>query len=127
LPDIIASIPAYYNRALKIHGPTIPHGEIKARMESYFGKSLWPKLAGRFQRYEFENYEGTHAVTQRTGDESGGWRVSLINDGVESFIFARGSRTEAGVWRLIVDSPDPALGEVLEKVGRDMFDAATTT
>jgi len=126
LPEVLSGVPAHYNRMLRIEGPAIPHGEIKARMEKHFEEAIWPALAGKFSSYRFVNYEGTGQVKKRTGDETGGWRV-LLNDGREkAFIFARGSRTEAGVWRMIVDDPDESRGEELLRAGTAMIDAATS-
>jgi phosphomannomutase len=125
LSDILAAVPSYYNRLFRLRGPDLSHGEVKSRMEEHFKRSVWPDLAARVECYEFRNYEGTGPVQKRSGDESGGWRVSVYAAGKESFIFARGSRTEAGIWRMIVDSPDPTLGETLVRAGLALYEAAT--
>jgi hypothetical protein len=39
-------------------------------------------------------------------------------------VFVRGSRTEAGVWRMIVDADDADDFDALEPAARAMFDAA---
>ena len=69
-------------------------------MEDYFRETVWPELSKLYSSYGFANYEGTRKTEQRTGEENGGWRVNLYANGERAFIFARGSRTEAGVWRL---------------------------
>jgi len=120
LPEILAGIPAHFNRLLRIEGLTGAHGEIKSRMEHAFEKSIWPGLSVRFGAYRFVNYEGTRIVKKRTGDETGGWRVVLGAGDDRAFIFVRGSRTEAGVWRVIVDDPDPARGEELLRAAQSM-------
>jgi hypothetical protein len=127
LPGIISAVPAYFNRVFRLEGPPISHAELKSRMEEHFAKALWPELSQQFESYEFRDYEGTGRVDKRTGDESGGWRLWLKAGETESFIFARGSRTEAGIWRMIVDSPDPLLGESLVRAGREIYDAAVRT
>lgn len=124
LPAILDSIPSNYNRVFRLEGPALSHAEIKSRMERYFEQSLWQKLSPRFDRYEFCNYEGTDFVEKRSGDESGGWRLCLYSGEAESFIFARGSRTEAGIWRMITDTTDQSLGETLDLLGKAMYDAA---
>jgi len=109
---------------LRVECPALSHAEVKSRMEDYFRKTLWQSLRGKYTTYEFVNYEGTEEVASRTGDETGGWRV-LLSDGNEiAFIFARGSRTEAGVWRVIVDDPDPARGQELERAAVEMINSA---
>ena len=126
LPEVLSAVPAHYNRMLRIEGPAIPHGKIKARMEEYFAKTIWPDLSSKFRSHRFVNYEGTGEVKKRTGDETGGWRVILEDGRERAFIFARGSRTEAGVWRIVVDDPDPSRGEELERAGVAMIRAATS-
>ncbi|MEN6520652.1 MAG: hypothetical protein ABFD46_05810 [Armatimonadota bacterium] len=125
LPDIIAAVPTYFNRVFRFEGPDIPHSEIKTRMEEHFKHSIWQKLSNKFDSYEFEDYEGTSRVKLRTGDESGGWRVAFYSKAGKSFIFARGSRTEAGIWRVIIDTPDPSAGDALVEAGKAIYEAAT--
>jgi len=124
LPALLATIPRHFTRMLRVEGPDMPHGEIKARMEHHFTHSAWPELSGLYQSYQFANYEGTSYVEKRSGDETGGWRVELKADDGKAFIFARGSRTEAGVWRLIVDDPNFERGIRLLDAGISMMRAA---
>lgn len=125
LPEVLSGVPVHFNQMIRIEGPAVSHAEIKARMEDYFEKSVWPGLSSKFRSYRFVNYEGTSVVKKRTGDETGGWRV-ILNAGRErAFIFARGSRTQAGVWRMIVDDPDTSRGEELLRAARAMMAAAT--
>lgn len=125
LLTVLAAIPRHFNRMLRIEGPDKPHGDIKARMEEHFTRQVWPDLNRLYGSYEFSNYEGTRRVSQRTGDETGGWRVDLKAGDEKAFIFARGSRTEAGVWRLIVDDPDPTRGQHLLDAAISLMRAAT--
>lgn len=125
LPDMLALIPHYYTTMVKVQGPALPHGVVKTRMEAYFREFVWPELSRLYASYEFANYEGTRKSDTRTGEENGGWRVNLNAEGERAFIFARGSRTEAGVWRLIVDSPDPEHSQKLLEIAREMFERAS--
>jgi hypothetical protein len=102
------------------------HSEIKRRVEDTFAKRVWPKLQSRFASFEFENFEGTSKPAQRTGDESGAWRVFLEAPGRQAFVFLRGSRTEAGVWRMIIDADDPSDYAELEPAARAMFVEASS-
>ena len=124
LPDVLARIPVHYNRMLRVEVPALSHAETKSRMEDYFQKTLWQSLCGRYTTYKFVNYEGTEEVASRTADETGGWRVLLSDGNERAFIFARGSRTEAGVWRVIVDDPDLARGQDLERAAVEMINSA---
>lgn len=125
LSDLVASVPANPNVLLRLECPPIPHGQIKQRAEEYFRACLWPRLSARFDSFEFENFEGTNRVPERSGDQTGGWRVLLTSRGRRAFIFLRGSRTEAGVWRMIVDADDEGDFAELEPAAAEMFTAAS--
>lgn len=125
IEHVIAAVPSYFNQMLRLQGSPKPHAEVKASMESYFANTIWPTLQTEFVSYDFRNYEGTDAVECRTHDESGGWRLCLNDGNKESFIFARGSRTEAGIWRMIVDCPDPVCGSNLLDVAHQLYKAAS--
>lgn len=125
LPSLIASMPVNYNIALKLSAPPVAQAVFKEHMERYFVKEAWPILQSRFAHYELQNFEGTEMVKVRSGDESGAWRLLLQAPGREAFVFVRGSRTEAGVWRMIIDANDSADFAALEPIARSMFAAAS--
>lgn len=125
LPELIASVPMNYNKMLKLSSDPIAHGEIKRNMESYFDKIGWAKLSDRFDDYKYENFEETNMVEKRTGDESGAWRVMMMKSGTPSaFIFVRGSKTESGIWRIIIDAESSEDYEITEQVAMQMFETA---
>ena len=124
LAELVESAPTNPNVFLRFSAPPVSHGEFKKRVENYFRGTCWPRFEGRFERYEFLNYEGTRQVDERTGDESGGWRLLLTAPDRRAFVFLRGSRTEAGVWRMIVDADDLHDFAMLEPAAREMFEAA---
>jgi phosphoglucomutase len=125
LAALVESVPTNPNVFLKFTSQPISHGEIKRRMEDYFRSVLWPKLESRFASLEFENFEGTERVAERTGDESGGWRASFKSPGRRAFVFLRGSRTEAGVWRMIVDADDVDDFHIISSGAKEAFAAST--
>jgi phosphoglucomutase len=126
LAELVASVPVNPNVFLKLASPPISHGELKRRMESHFADTAWPALGSRFESYEFQNFEGTEQVRERSGDESGAWRVLLSAGERRAFVFVRGSRTEAGVWRMIVDADDADDFAALEPAAKAMFEAAAS-
>ncbi|MGC8861258.1 MAG: hypothetical protein ACP5R5_00625 [Armatimonadota bacterium] len=126
LADLIRSVPANSNVMYRLSAPPVSHGELKRRVEAEFMRTVWPQLSGRFENYEFENFEGTERVTERTGEETGGWRVLLTGPSRRAFVFLRGSRTEAGVWRMIVDCDDPDDFAILEPLARNLFAACSS-
>lgn len=124
LAALVASVPTNPNVMLRLSSPPISHAELKRRVEEHFRRTTWPVLASRFSTFEFENFEGVRRVAERTGDESGAWRVMLSAPNRRAFIFLRGSRTEAGVWRMIVDADDRNDFETLVSAAQEMFDSA---
>ena len=124
LQELVASIPVNPNVFLKLSSPPITHAELKVRMEKHFTDVAWPQLSSLFEGYEFQDFEGSGQVKERTGDESGAWRVHLKSADRRAFVFVRGSRTEAGVWRMIVDADDERDFSSLEPIARIMFDHA---
>jgi hypothetical protein len=65
-------------------------------------------------------------VQERTGDESGAWRVVMYTPNRRAFIFVRGSKTESGVWRMIIDADSSDDFELLCPAAKEMFAVATT-
>lgn len=124
LEELVGSVPVNSNVMLRLASPPVEHGALKRSVEKYFIRKLWPELQSRFQTYEFQNFEGTERVKERTGDESGAWRVMLSGPDRRAFVFLRGSRTEAGVWRMIVDADDSSDFDILEPAAREMFESA---
>lgn len=124
LPGLLASIPVNSNVAMKLTAPPLSQADFKRRLEAQFQQKTWPELQARFQSYEIQNFEGTQMVQVRTGDESGAWRVLLSAPGRQAYVFVRGSRTEAGIWRMIVDADNADDFAVLEPAARAMFAAA---
>lgn len=125
LQELVESVPVNSNVMLKLSSPPMPHGEVKRRMEDHFRETAWPELGTRFDGYEFQNFEQTSMVTDRTGDETGAWRVMLRSPDREAFVFVRGSRTEPGVWRMIVDADSADDFAALLPIAERMFAAAS--
>ncbi|HHW10045.1 MAG TPA: hypothetical protein GXX29_08750 [Firmicutes bacterium] len=125
LPDLLATIPLNANVAMKLSAPPMEQKIFKERLERFFHQLAWPKLQSRFRSFQFQNFEGTEMVAERTGDESGAWRVLLTAaHNRRAFVFIRGSRTEAGVWRLIVDADHPADFPIIRETALTIFEAA---
>lgn len=106
LQRILAALPDWHTESCKMQVNPAPHNEVKSMLEGRFECDIWPGISHRYRSYRFANFEGTRETAERSGDHTGGWRVELERPGASPFLFARGSRTEAGVWRLIADSPD---------------------
>ena len=51
-----------------------------------------------------------------------GWKARVSRPGAEGFLWIRGSKTEAGVARLVGDGPDEASARTLLALGRRLLD-----
>jgi len=125
LAELVSAVPLYANVMRKLQAPPLSPALVKQRLEARFLEHDWPLLNARFATYTFENFEETRVGPHRTGDESGAWRVRLDAPGHSAFIFFRGSRTEPGVWRLIIDAQHPGDFAVLQDVAHALFQHAT--
>lgn len=125
LSRLVASIPANPNVSLRLTAPPLPHAVVKKRLEAYFADRMWPELRDRFESYRFVNFEGTSVSAERSGEETGGWRVELRAPDRAAFVFVRGSRTESGIWRMILDADDEGDFQELLPKARTMFDTVS--
>ncbi len=127
LSELVTSVPENSNLMLRLTAPDLPQAIVKRRLEETFRDETWKSLSFGFDSYEFQNFEETEMVETRTGDESGAWRVMLHAPGRSAFIFIRGSRTESGVWRMIVDADSPDDFAPLVESARSLFANANST
>lgn len=124
LLDIIEALPSYTTLSDKLKGKPISAVEVKAAVEKCFTEIVWPRISSRYNGYQFINYEGTRVGATRTGDETGGWVVEIAKGNEKGFIFLRGSRTEAGMWRIIADSKTDEQTQEFLEIGREVFAAS---
>jgi len=125
LADLLSSLPSYHTPALRIETTPADHGAVKSAIEDIFAREVWPSFSNRFKSYTIYNYEGTMVFSSTEAKQrQGGWKLVLEAPDRKAFLFARGSRTEAGVWRLGADSPIAAEAEELLGILGDLFDRA---
>jgi phosphomannomutase len=76
------------------------------------------ELASAWQRYEIV-YSYRREVTSERPDAAGfGWKARLFRPGGEGFLWIRGSKTEAGIARLVADAPNEAEARALLSLGQ---------
>jgi phosphoglucosamine mutase len=122
LERLFRILPPYATLAAKVQAQPISPADLKAEMERRFVDDCWPDLRDVFESYEIVHYQALRVSRELTGDGSGGWKLRLIRrDGVCGSVWIRNSRTEAGVVRLIADSPDPDLTDRLFLLGKDLL------
>jgi phosphomannomutase len=121
LTELVSAVPMFQNIMSKVKSPPLAQSVIKQKLEKIFIANYWQKLSGHFDSYLFENFEGTNVGPNRSGDESGAWRILLQSPTRSAFIFLRGSRTEPGVWRTIIDASDSEDFALLQNVASELF------
>lgn len=125
LKDLIAALPSYHTPMIRVETAPADHTAVKNAMESLFEREFWPRLAARFRSFKILNYEGTSAFTSNDlAERQGGWKLVLESPERRAWLFARGSRTEAGVWRLGADSSNQQEADELLGVLKTIFDQA---
>jgi phosphomannomutase len=86
-----------------------------------FPRLFASELARTWERFEIV-YSYTRYVGPERPDAAGyGWKARLFRPGAEGFLWIRGSKTEAGVARLVGDAPDAAEARALLALGRTLL------
>jgi len=79
-------------------------------------------LASSWQRYDIV-YSYTRQVSAERPEAAGfGWKARLFRPGGEGFLWIRGSKTEAGIARLVADAPTEGEGRALLGLGRRLLE-----
>ena len=97
LAELVAAVPRNPNLLCKFQAPPLSPACVKQRLEARFMERYWPALTARFAAYAFENFEETRMSRQRSGDESGAWRLRSRRARTLRAFLLPGSRTEPGV------------------------------
>jgi phosphomannomutase len=74
----------------------------------------------------WERFDIVYSYTRYVGPERPsaawyGWKARLFRPGAEGFLWIRGSKTEAGVARVVGDAPDEAAARTLVDLGRRLL------
>jgi phosphomannomutase len=90
----------------------------------------FPRLFMSELAREWERFEIVYSYTRYVGPERPrargyGWKARLSRPGGEGFLWIRGSKTEAGIARLVADGPDEVTARAVMDLGRRLLSAAT--
>ncbi len=81
-------------------------------------------LAASWQRYDIV-YSYTRQVSGERPEAAGfGWKARLFRPGGEGFLWIRGSKTEAGIARLVADAPTEGEARAIMSLGRRLLSGA---
>jgi phosphomannomutase len=79
-------------------------------------------LAPSWQRYDIV-YSYTRQVSSKRPEAAGfGWKARLFRPGGEGFLWIRGSKTEAGIARLVADAPSEVEARAIMSLGRRLLE-----
>lgn len=123
LNDLVASIPVNYNEMLKFNLSISDHKKLKDNVEYALKNDYYQEISSIFTDFRFENYEGINVRENRdSGDGTGGWCCRLTGSSGDAFVFIRGSRTEAGIFRMIIDAENEIAFESLKRIFTSVLD-----
>ena len=79
------------------------------------------ELAATWERYDIV-YSYTRNVSAERPDAAGfGWKARLFRPGGEGFLWIRGSKTEAGIARVVADAPSETAARAVMDLGRRLL------
>jgi phosphomannomutase len=79
------------------------------------------ELARTWERYEIVYSRRRHVSADRPDAAGYGWKARLFRPGGEGFLWIRGSKTEAGIARLVADAPTEPEARALMDLGRRLL------
>jgi phosphomannomutase len=89
-----------------------------------FPRTFETELARTWERFDIVYSYTRHVGRERPSASGYGWKARLFRPGAEGFLWIRGSKTEAGVARIVGDAPDEAAARALVDIGRRLLSAA---
>jgi hypothetical protein len=94
---------------------------IAARLDRAFPSAFAAELAAGWARFDIVYSYTRHVGPDRPVASGYGWKARVFRPGAEGFLWIRGSKTEAGVVRIVGDAPDRASAQVLLDLGRRLL------
>jgi phosphomannomutase len=95
------------------------------RLNEAFPRAFDSTLASAWQRFDIVYSYTRHVGPERPAAAAYGWRATLAAPGREGFLWIRGSKTEAGVARMVADGPDETSARALLDLGRRLLASGT--
>jgi phosphomannomutase len=94
------------------------------RLDREFPGAFARALSGAWARFDIVYSYTRHVGSERPVASGYGWKARVYRPGAEGFLWIRGSKTEAGVVRIVGDGPDRASAQVLLDLGRGLLETA---
>jgi phosphomannomutase len=83
------------------------------------------ELSRDWARFDIQYTSTRYAGPDRPVSSGYGWKARLFRPGAEGFLWMRGSKTEAGVVRIVGDGPDTGSAQALLQLGERLLEAAS--
>jgi phosphomannomutase len=94
-----------------------------SRLDHEFPRRFAAELSDDWARFEIVYSYIREVGPVRPPAQGYGWKARVLRPGAEGFLWIRGSKTEAGVARLIGDGPDDASARALLAIGRRLLES----
>jgi hypothetical protein len=92
-------------------------------LERELARVFAAELSRDWARFDFCYTCTRYSGPERPVAPAYGWKVRFFRPDAEAFLWIRGSKTEAGIVRIVGDAPDAASAQALVDLGRRLLDA----
>ncbi|HEX6570410.1 MAG TPA: hypothetical protein VF055_00210 [Steroidobacteraceae bacterium] len=99
--------------------------ETVTTLDRRFAELFASELSRTWARFEIVYSYTRYVGPERPTAAGYGWKARLFRPGGEGFLWVRGSKTEAGVARVVGDAPDVESARALVDAGRRLLAAST--
>jgi phosphomannomutase len=103
------------------HAAPTDWGTAVDTFDRHFPRIFASELAPAWERFEIVYSHRRYVGPERPAAAGFGWKARLSRPGGEGFLWIRGSKTEAGVARLVGDGPDGTEARALVDIGRRLL------
>jgi phosphomannomutase len=86
-----------------------------------FPRLFASELSRTWERYDVVYSYRRHVSAERPDGAAFGWKARLFRAGAEGFLWIRGSKTEAGIARIVADGPDEPAARAIMDLGRRLL------
>lgn len=120
LAGFIETLPAQHS-VMEGHAAPVDWKTTVDTLDREFPRMFTQALAGTWLRFDIVYSHTGHVGPERPTASGYGWKARLFRPGGEGFLWIRGSKTEAGVARLVGDAPEVAEARALLAIGRQLL------
>ena len=120
LSGLIETLPAQRSFMEKCAAPSDWAGTV-SHLDAAFPRAFATALSRQWARFEIVYSYTRYSGPVKPLAAGYGWKARVFRPGAEGFLWIRGSKTEAGVARVVGDGPDEPSARELLALGRDLL------